>query len=100
MGIIRTTFEIITEESAAEGDVADRGWKDETGTEYDVKETISLLRHTEPSNSHFHVGTWYTEYGSQDPFTGDVENTSYHLVEGTFTEDEERRIFAAITKGR
>ena len=98
MGTISTTYEIITEESAAEGDVAESGFADEEGTEYDVGEAISLLEGCEPSASFFHVGIWYTMYGEQDSHTGEYENVSYHLVKGTWTEEEERRIYEGVTR--
>lgn len=41
MGIqIRTTFEIITPESAEDGEAAERGWIDEAGTEYGFRELV------------------------------------------------------------
>jgi len=111
MGIIRTTYEIITEESAAEGDVAESGYLDEEGTEYDVGEAIYLLEGCEPSASFFHVGIWYTMYGEQDSHTGEYENVSYHLSRGErssekephaltsgWTEEEERRIYEGVTR--
>ncbi len=51
MGLIQTTYEIITEESAADGEAAESGYLDEVGTPYTVHEAIALLRGT----------TWTTE---------------------------------------
>ena len=52
MGIqIRTTFEIITPESAEVGEAAERGWIDETGTEYGFRELVALARSGEASSS-------------------------------------------------
>jgi len=100
MGLIRTTYEIITEESAAEGDVSERGYRDEEGTEYTVDEAISLLRGCESSASGFHVGLWYTQYGDMDMYTGEYENISYHLSRGGWTEEEERAIYEGVTRKR
>ena len=46
--LIRTTYEIITEESAAEGDVEEAGWEDEEGVEvepdeYDLEEGKTVV---------------------------------------------------------
>jgi len=95
MGIIRTTFEIITEESAEQGNAEEQGWEDEKGKEYDLAEAISLLQGCEPSATHFYPGVWYTSYGEMDMFSGNYENLSYHLF--NFTEDEQRQIFQAVS---
>lgn len=96
---IKITYEIITEESAEDGDVAERGWKDEEGKEIEnVSDAITFIisnNALEPSSSQFHKGVWYTAYGDMD-FTGEVENYSYHL-EG-FTENEEKEIYNVIIK--
>jgi hypothetical protein len=98
-GIIRTTYEIITEESARDGEVAERGWKDEVGYSLTVEEAIRKLCGCEPSSSEFHTGIWYTSYGDMDLYTGDYENESYHLK--CFSEQDERAIYNGVTqKGR
>lgn len=99
MGTIRITFDIITEESAADGDYAESGWEDEVGEEYTVDEAAKLLKGSEASSSDFHVGVWYTSYGDTDWRTGETKNLSYHLVEGTWTEAEERQVFDLV-KGK
>jgi hypothetical protein len=101
---IAITYETITEESAAEGDVADRGWIDEEGVEMEPDEdetlaevTVKFLRDagaTEASSSFFHPGIWYTTYGEMSPRTGEDENRSYHLKD--FTEDEERVVYEQL----
>jgi hypothetical protein len=98
MGIVRISYEIITEESAREGDVAERGWEDEEGTEYTTHDLIKLLEQEgcEPSSTHFHMGIWYTSYGEADIFSGDTKNISYHL--SGFSEDEEKEIFQSISR--
>lgn len=54
--LIRTTYEVVTEESAAEGEAEERGWIDEDGTEFTVTEAIEKLEGCEPSSSAFHPG--------------------------------------------
>ena len=105
MGLIRTTFELITPESATEGDVAEHGWIDEKGTEYTVHEAISFLRGREPSSSRFHHGVWYTDADPDINYrTGDEVRQSYHLVttgkRGRFTLAQERAIYEAVTRRR
>lgn len=93
--LIRTSFDIVTEESAAEGDAAEHGWLDEEGTEFTVEEAIEKLEFCEPSASQFHPGVWYTQKeGDTDYQTGEVTTESYHLV--GFTEAEQREIFEAV----
>lgn len=98
MGLIRTTYEIITDASAQVGDAEERGYRDEEGTEYTVDEAIRLLKGCEPSSSEFHCGIWYTQYGEMDPISGDTENLSYHLSDAGWTEAEERTIFHAVRR--
>lgn len=81
MGLIRTTFEVVTPESAEEGDAAERGWVDETGERHTVAGAIRELEGCEASSSAFHPGIWYTEAeGTTDYETGAVTTRSYHLV--------------------
>jgi hypothetical protein len=89
MGIVRTTYEIITEESAANGDAEECGWEDEEGTEYSIDEVIDLLERCEPSSTIFHKGIWYSN-------SGKYKNISYHLSD--FSEDEEKEIFQSISR--
>ena len=103
---IRISYEITSEESAAEGDFKDQGWVDEEGVsmvpdEYDVADgktavelAIEFLQKEgvyQPSSSHFHTGIGYMTEPQQDFSSGDTESRSYHLVD--FTEEEERKIF-------
>ena len=82
MGIqIRTTFEIITPESAEVGEAAERGWIDEAGTEYGFRELVELVRSGEASSSAPSSGVWLTVYRYDEDYrTGAVENRSYHPV--------------------
>lgn len=104
MGLIRSTFETVTEDSAADGEASDAGWLDEEGTQYSTSAAISLLRGCEPSSSHFHSGVWYTLNEGQDARSGAYESVSYHLVtrgvrRGRWTVAQEREVYLAVTKG-
>ena len=82
MGIlIRTTFEIITPDSAEHGEAEERGWIDEEGTEYGFRELVELARSCAVSSSDPAPSVWLTVYGyDEDYSTGAVENRSYHPV--------------------
>ena len=103
MGQIKITYEIVTPESAAEGDVAERGWADGycreySGSEHTADEVIALLGNVEPSSSAFHTGVWYTDAdGDTDYLTGAERRQSYHLVRGTWSAKDEQRIYDAVT---
>lgn len=105
--LIRTTYEIITPESAEEGDFEETGWEDEEGESMepetdDPEETavynaIEWLRDKgplEPSSWPFSPGSWYTAYGEQDFSDGSYTNYSYHLV--GFTPEEEQQIYEGL----
>lgn len=106
---ILVTYEIITPESAEEGDAAERGWVDDEGSsmepdEYDLEEGITAVDNavkflchdgaTEASSYPFSVGTWYTTEGDPDYRTGETEYHSYHLKD--FTPEEERVIYDGV----
>jgi hypothetical protein len=103
---IRVSYDIVTPESAEEGDVAERGWIDEEGMEVDpwdedetyVDEAVRMLEDEgvlEASSSEFHPGVWYSnnEYG-HDYATGARESRYYHL--DGFTVEEEAAIFRKL----
>jgi hypothetical protein len=111
---IITTYEIITEESAEDGEAAERGFGDPID-DVGVVEACVLLQGCEPSSSQFHTGIWYTMYGEMDMITGNYENISYHFNEaetwrdsnGTtytmspdWTEEQQRAIYNAVTRKR
>lgn len=107
---ITTTYEIVTPESAEEGDYAEIGWENEEGEdmtpdEYDAEEGITAVDKAveflkdngpvEPSSSRFSVRTWYTHYGEQDWRDGSYTNYNYFL--NGFSEEEEREIYSRVT---
>lgn len=97
-------YDIVTEESAEQGDAAETGWENEAGEPiepdaYDIdnfgddaKVMLAvqyLTEHgtVEPSSSQWHQGVWYTQIDSQYG----VKHLSFHLK--GFTPDEEQAIF-------
>jgi hypothetical protein len=107
---IKTTYSIITPESAEIGDTAERGWIDEEGESMlpaDEDETVIdravafLLSEgiTESSSSGSYgrwpgPGIWYSTQFEMDYSTGNEEERSFHLYE--FTDDEEKAIYFAL----
>lgn len=76
------TYEIITPESAEEGDVAERGYEHKGLTADSVTDMVRTLRNdgaTEASSSHWHKGLWYTAYGEMDYRDGSTTNRSFHI---------------------
>lgn len=98
---ITTSYEIVTPESAADGDSAENGWEDKKGETFDdVDEAISWLRRKgaiHPSNSHFSKGTWYSTDEDMNVRTGAWTTYAFHL--SGFSVEEQRTIFNAI-RGR
>lgn len=107
---ICSTFQIVTEESAAQGDVAESGWSDADGStmepcEFEQEEgltcvdlAVEYLQNegvTEPSASFFHVGVWYDGAESHNMHSGAWETNSYHLK--GFTPEEEAAIYTRLT---
>lgn len=94
MGIIRAAYEIITEESAQEGDAEERGWENEEGEEYDLLQATSLIAGCEPSSTVYHQDIWYTKYGDMNYHDGTYTNYFYHLDKSTWSEEELKIIYA------
>lgn len=101
MGRIRTTFEVVTEESAAEGGAAERGWVDEEGEVLGVEAAIKWLRDKGPlgpSSSQFHKGIWYSSEPVPTLENGEWYQEAYHLA--GFTEAQQRRIYEGVVGRR
>lgn len=114
LAVIKTTYDIVTIESAEHGEVESSGWVNDIGESmepdaYDIAERktrvdVALdffdnLGYVEASASAFYPGVWYTEpeygNGTRAYFeTGEVETRSYHLY--NFTNIELEKIFDAI----
>ena len=99
---IRVTYEIITPESAENGDVAESGWLDEEGRDFTpdfedetaVGNAISFLR---DEGAVADGGSeWLNSYGDTDMHDGSVTNKAYHFLEGEWTDKEIDQIHAAL----
>lgn len=111
---IRITYDIVTEESAQQGDFAETGWIDEEGVvvspdEYDLDESdgdevaavVRLAKKVilqrggvEPSSSLFHPGVWYTQIDCEP----NEERYSFHLKD--FSPEEEKAVWHALVLRR
>lgn len=81
--LFSVTYEIVTPESAEDGDAAERGFEMQ---DVSLREAWEFLRwqggHCEASDSHILTARWLTLYGEQDYRTGSYTNYSLHLPEG------------------
>lgn len=95
---VKSSYEIITQESVAEGDAAERGWLNEEGELFGSADEVA--RHLrdkgviEPSSSCFHKGVWYNTESQQNMHTGAYESESYFIHGATV--GQERRIFKKL----
>src|SRR3546814_4761205 len=112
---IRITYEVVTPESAADGDVAESGFTSDNGIRYPVEKrneaptyemagphaaaTFIIERGgVEPSSSEFDERTWYrADDVAVNITTGSAKSRSYHLI--GFPEGEKRAIFDAVVGG-
>lgn len=109
---ILTTYEVVTEESAKNGDFERCGWKDEDGQdctpdanadedepETVVSNAVQFLRGhgaCHPSSFPFSVGTWYDSEPDQDMHDGSYTTHGYHLH--GFTPEQEQQIYTQLKK--
>jgi hypothetical protein len=95
---VKSSYEIVTEESSREGDAEERGWLNEEGELFDsADEVIRHLRNKgvmEPSSSCFHKGVWYNTEAQQDMHTGAYESKSYFIHDATI--GQERKIYKKL----
>lgn len=76
------TYEIITPESAEDGEAAESGFESQGITLRDAWEFMRWNGgHCEASDSHIHQARWLTFYGGQDTMTGGYTNYSLHFPE-------------------
>lgn len=108
---IRTSYSIVTPESAEQGDFAESGWEDEEGETIEVDDfddegttvvdkAVQWLRDkgvSEASASFWHPGVWYTSY-EENYRDGSTTERNYHLV--NFTDAESEGIFNQIKPRR
>lgn len=78
MLLISKTYEIITEESAENGEAEESGFVWENSP-CEFREVVRYLEGAEPSQSPITnvAQVWFTHYGEQEYITGDYENVSY-----------------------
>lgn len=111
--IIRISYDLVTPESAEQGDVAERGFLSDNDTRYSIAERDEapvypmfgpasaaefLLQRgaVEPSSSTFDRHASYSTEGSLSLANGEVESRHYHL--SGFPEDELKAIYAAVAE--
>lgn len=86
------TYEIITQESAENGDCEESGFHAENIT---LREAYDILRwtggHCEASDSTIGPGSWLSFYCEMDPMTGETTNYGLHMPRNT-TNATRRRI--------
>lgn len=89
----RITYDIVTPESAEQGDVFDR----EEGITVVDKTVEYLLDNgaTMPSSSSFSPGNWYSSEGDTDMQTGGNTTRSFHLI--GYSPEEEEAVYNRIT---
>lgn len=107
--IIRTTYQIITPESAENGDYAEEGFEDEEGEnmipddwEYEEKTVVEKAvdfitdsGYVSPSNHPFMIDTWYSTITPEENYESNEEKYySYHLY--GFTKEEQKEIYIRI----
>jgi hypothetical protein len=73
------TYEVITEESAEDGDSAESGFTMQDVTLRDAWEFLRWEGYCEASDSNTSAARWLTFYGEQDHATGDMTNYSLHF---------------------
>ncbi len=91
--LIKVSYGIITEESAAENDYAETGWCNEDWTEDSGTDPVDFMLQfgsVEPSRSEWKSGVWYTQIDTEY----NEKQHAFHLT--GFTEEEEKEIFRKI----
>lgn len=89
---IKTSYDIVDEESAKEGDFSETGWEDEEGRTFDsVSDAVRFLKDegvVEPSSSCPGKRVWYSTEASQDYRTGEYKTLHYHIHNATNKQEE------------
>jgi hypothetical protein len=105
---IVVTYDVVTPESAEQGDIADAGFENEEGIdmtpecdeETAIDNAVNYLRQygpVEPSSSQFHPEVWYTQTDADiDYRTGAETRKSFHLKD--FNEEDQREIYRRIRR--
>ena len=79
MQTFNVTYEIITPESAENGDVEEQGFVVENVTFREALDAFGSWGHVEADCCPVRSPTWFTGYGDVDCMTGGTENRSLHL---------------------
>lgn len=98
---VKSHYEIVTEESAKEGDIAESGWLEEQGIKYDDVEEVASYLESEGVLEREMTGTrpgWYMTGEEIDIYTGDSETRSYFIEDAS--EDEMEEIDERIARRR
>lgn len=109
---IATTYQIVTPESAEQGDYAESGWEDEEGEsvepdEFDDEGTTVVDKAVkwlldkgaiEASSSSFHSDVWYTSAEDINYSTGSFTTYNFHLR--GFTPEEQEAVFDVFNAQR
>lgn len=79
MFLINVTREIITEESAENGEAAEQ-WMDIENGEWEFRELVRDIKYLQASQSPITnpETVWFTSYGEMDYRSGEYENYSLH----------------------
>lgn len=98
MPVFAVTYEIITEESARDGDSAAHGYVDQN---LSLRDAIRIVNETESSHcsqeciessdSRVESARWFTVYNSMSWIDGECENRSLHIPDSV-TPSSRRRI--------
>jgi hypothetical protein len=101
-GLIRTTYDVVTPESAEQGDFADTGWIDEEGQKLSPAEAVKWLRHEgvgpfEAEEAGSTSSGWYTVEAGTNYQTGAETRHSFHLK--GYTPNQRRAIHEALLLG-
>lgn len=77
---VNVTYEIVTEESAANGEAEESGFEAHD-KEYSFRELVELFQNcaSASSSSDYDMRTWVISHDDQDMVTGDVTTRSYHF---------------------
>jgi antirestriction protein/predicted RNA binding protein with dsRBD fold (UPF0201 family) len=107
--VVKIAYEIITPESAEQGDVAEHGWHDEcecTPDEVDVEDGLTCVDlavkcikdqgSVEASSSVFHQGIWYTTIDPERDYQ-DGSETYYSFHLHGFTPEQEKEVHEKVT---
>ena len=95
------TYQIVTPESASQGDYADQGYEEEGLTFDTVDDLISeLMQHwLEPSSTKHHEGVWYTQtVPERDLYSGEEKTLSFHPK--GLNKEESETVFNTVMRRR